>query len=89
MTWARPSSETSPARKRAGRRVKQQAKGTNALTGSAKGRRSIADRPKGVYACWPYDGVHGEAVPDLNTFAGGAAETLTQLGAQAKAGRMP
>jgi diacylglycerol O-acyltransferase / wax synthase len=29
------------------------------------------------------------AVPDLNTFADGAADALTQLGAQAKAGRMP
>ena len=30
-----------------------------------------------------------DAVPDLDTFAGGAAEALSQLGAQAKAGRMP
>jgi WS/DGAT/MGAT family acyltransferase len=30
-----------------------------------------------------------DAVPDLNTFADGAAEALTQLGAQGKAGRMP
>ena len=31
------------------RRLAELAKGTNAVSGSAKGRRSIADRPKGVY----------------------------------------
>jgi hypothetical protein len=30
-----------------------------------------------------------DAVPDLQAFAGGVADALTQLGAQAKAGRMP
>jgi transposase InsO family protein len=31
------------------RRLNELAKGTNAVSGSAKGRRSIADRPEGVY----------------------------------------
>jgi transposase InsO family protein len=39
----RPSTAT------AYRRLKELAKGTNAVSGSAKGRRSIADRPEGVY----------------------------------------
>jgi putative transposase len=38
-----------PSRATAYRRLKEMTKGTNALTGSAKGRRSIADRPKGVF----------------------------------------
>ena len=39
----RPSTAT------AYRRLGELAKGTNAVSGSAKGRRSIADRPKGAY----------------------------------------
>ena len=39
----RPSAAT------AYRRLAELAKGTNAVSGSAKGRRSIADRPKGAY----------------------------------------
>jgi putative transposase len=39
----RPSTAT------AYRRLRELAKGTNAVAGSAKGRRSIAERPKGVY----------------------------------------
>ena len=39
----RPSAAT------AYRRLAELARGTNAVTGSAKGRRSIADRPQGVY----------------------------------------
>jgi transposase InsO family protein len=39
----RPSTAT------AYRRLRELSKGTNAVAGSAKGRRSIADRPKGVY----------------------------------------
>src|SRR5439155_14676021 len=31
------------------RRLRELAKGTNAVAGSAKGRRSIAERPKGAY----------------------------------------
>ena len=42
-TVPRPSTAT------AYRRLNELAKGTNAVSGSAKGRRSIADRPKGVY----------------------------------------
>jgi transposase InsO family protein len=38
-----------PARTTAYRRLGVLAKGTNALSGSAKGRRSIAERPGGVY----------------------------------------
>jgi putative transposase len=38
-----------PSRATAYRRLAELAKGTNAVAGSAKGRRSIADRPKGVY----------------------------------------
>lgn len=38
-----------PSQASAYRRLKQLAKGTNAVSGSAKGRRSIAERPGGVY----------------------------------------
>lgn len=38
-----------PSQATAYRRLKQLAKGTNAVSGSAKGRRSIAERPEGVY----------------------------------------
>jgi len=38
-----------PSRATAYRRLAQLAKGTNAVSGSAKGRRSIAERPQGVY----------------------------------------
>ena len=38
-----------PSAATAYRRLAELAKGTNAVAGSAKGRRSIADRPKGVY----------------------------------------
>ena len=38
-----------PSTASAYRHLARLTKGTNALTGSAKGRRSIADRPKGVY----------------------------------------
>jgi len=38
-----------PSRATAYRRLAQLAKGTNAVSGSAKGRRSIAQRPTGVY----------------------------------------
>ena len=38
-----------PSRPTAYRRLAQLAKGTNAVSGSAKGRRSIAERPVGVY----------------------------------------
>jgi transposase InsO family protein len=38
-----------PSRATAYRRLAQLAKGTNAVSGSAKGRRSIANRPAGVY----------------------------------------
>ena len=38
-----------PSRATAYRRLAQLAKGTNAVSGSAKGRRSIAERPTGVY----------------------------------------
>ncbi len=38
-----------PSTAAAYRHLARLTKGTNALTGSAKGRRSIADRPKGVY----------------------------------------
>ncbi|MEU4360343.1 Mu transposase C-terminal domain-containing protein [Promicromonospora sp. NPDC023987] len=38
-----------PSRATAYRRLGELAKGTNAVAGSAKGRRSIADRPTGVY----------------------------------------
>jgi hypothetical protein len=39
----RPSTAT------AYRRLRELSKGTNAVAGSAKGRRSIADRPTGAY----------------------------------------
>ncbi len=38
-----------PSQATAYRRLEMLAKGTNAVAGSAKGRRSIADRPQGVY----------------------------------------
>ena len=38
-----------PSQATAYRRLKQLSKGTNAVSGSAKGRRSIAERPAGVY----------------------------------------
>ena len=38
-----------PSRATAYRRLAELAKGTNAVSGSAKARRSIADRPKGAY----------------------------------------
>jgi transposase InsO family protein len=38
-----------PSKTAAYRRLQELAKGTNAVKGSAKGRRSIAERPKGVY----------------------------------------
>jgi putative transposase len=38
-----------PSRATAYRRLEELTKGTNAVAGSAKGRRSIADRPRGVY----------------------------------------
>ncbi|MFI0224213.1 Mu transposase C-terminal domain-containing protein [Streptomyces lydicus] len=38
-----------PSTATAYRRLEELSKGTNALSGSAKARRSIADRPKGVY----------------------------------------
>ncbi|SCL17757.1 Mu transposase C-terminal domain-containing protein [Micromonospora inyonensis] len=38
-----------PSRATAYRRLAELAKGTNAVAGSAKGRRSIADRPQGAY----------------------------------------
>ncbi|HZO64525.1 MAG TPA: hypothetical protein VFB74_05955 [Kribbellaceae bacterium] len=38
-----------PSQATAYRRMVELAKGTNAVAGSAKGRRSIADRPQGVY----------------------------------------
>jgi transposase InsO family protein len=38
-----------PSRATAYRRLAELSKGTNAVSGSAKGRRSIADRPKGAY----------------------------------------
>jgi hypothetical protein len=38
-----------PSAATAYRRLAELAKGTNAVSGSAKGRRSIADGPKGVY----------------------------------------
>jgi transposase InsO family protein len=44
-----PGEVPKPARASAYRHLKRIARGTNALTGSAKGRRSIAARPKGVY----------------------------------------
>ncbi len=40
---------TRPSTSTAYRRLKELSKGTNAVSGSAKGRRSIADRPKGAY----------------------------------------
>lgn len=40
---------TEPSQATAYRRLGELAKGTNAVAGSAKGRRSIADRPTGVY----------------------------------------
>lgn len=39
----------SPSKASAYRRLAEMAKGTNAVSGSAKGRRSIADQPKGVF----------------------------------------
>jgi hypothetical protein len=38
-----------PSAATAYRRLAELARGTNAVSGSAKARRSIADRPKGVY----------------------------------------
>jgi hypothetical protein len=38
-----------PSRATAYRRLEELSKGTNAVRGSAKGRRSIAERPQGVY----------------------------------------
>jgi hypothetical protein len=38
-----------PSTATAYRRLARLAKGTNAVSGSAKGRRSIAERPQGVY----------------------------------------
>lgn len=38
-----------PSKTTAYRRLQELTKGTNAVKGSAKGRRSIAERPKGVY----------------------------------------
>ena len=44
-----PGAVTRPSTATAYRHLARLTKGTNALTGSAKGRRSIAGRPKGVY----------------------------------------
>ena len=44
-----PGTVPRPSTASAYRHLARLTKGTNALTGSAKGRRSIADRPKGVY----------------------------------------
>jgi Winged helix-turn helix len=44
-----PGAVPRPSTATAYRHLARLTKGTNALTGSAKGRRSIADRPKGVY----------------------------------------
>jgi putative transposase len=44
-----PGTVPVPSRATAYRRLAELAKGTNAVSGSAKARRSIADRPKGVY----------------------------------------
>lgn len=44
-----PGEVALPSRATAYRRLGELAKGTNAVTGSAKGRRSIADRPRGTY----------------------------------------
>ncbi|MGI5243203.1 helix-turn-helix domain-containing protein [Dactylosporangium sp. CA-139066] len=44
-----PGVVAQPSQATAYRRLAELAKGTNAVAGSAKGRRSIADRPQGVY----------------------------------------
>lgn len=44
-----PGAVALPSQATAYRRLAELAKGTNAVAGSAKGRRSIADRPSGVY----------------------------------------
>jgi transposase InsO family protein len=44
-----PGTVAEPSAATAYRRLKELAKGTNAVSGSAKGRRSIADRPQGTY----------------------------------------
>lgn len=44
-----PSVVPIPSKSTAYRRLAQLSKGTNAVSGSAKARRSIAERPKGVY----------------------------------------
>jgi transposase InsO family protein len=44
-----PGVVTAPSRATAYRRLAELTKGTNAVAGSAKARRSIADRPQGVY----------------------------------------
>jgi Helix-turn-helix domain len=55
-----PGEVPMPARAGAYRHLKRIARGTNALTGSAKGRRSIAARPKGLRqrrgVCGPFGG---------------------------------
>jgi Helix-turn-helix domain len=49
-----PSVVPIPSKSTAYRRLAQLSKGTNAVSGSAKARRSIAERPKGVYGgCGP------------------------------------
>jgi transposase InsO family protein len=44
-----PGTVPAPSRATAYRLLAEVSKGTNAVSGSAKGRRSIADRPKGTY----------------------------------------